>query len=63
MLAIRRLLHHSGPARWLMERIGSCNPGAVAWGFLPLSGTFQHLLLLRKVKPNKINEMKQNNFS
>lgn len=22
MLAIRRLLHHSGPARWLMERIG-----------------------------------------
>lgn len=30
MLAIRRLLHHSGPARWLMERIGSCNPRAVA---------------------------------
>ena len=30
MLAIRRLQHHPGPARWLMERIGSCNPGAVA---------------------------------
>ncbi|WP_244086406.1 hypothetical protein, partial [Aeromonas caviae] len=30
MLAIRRLQHHPGPARWSMERIGSCNPGAVA---------------------------------
>ncbi len=30
MLAIRRLQHHPGPARWLMEHIGSCNPGAVA---------------------------------
>jgi len=31
MLAIRRLQHHPGPARWSMEHIGSCNPGAVAW--------------------------------
>ncbi len=36
MLAIRRLPHHPGPARWLMERIGGCNPVAVAWG-LPTS--------------------------
>jgi len=32
MLVIRRLQYHPGPAHWSMERIGSCNPGAVAWG-------------------------------
>jgi len=31
MLVIRRLQHHPGPARWSMEHIGSCNPGAVAF--------------------------------
>ncbi|MCY9814052.1 hypothetical protein, partial [Aeromonas caviae] len=43
MLVIRRLQHHPGPARWSMERIGSCNPGAVACYFI---GYITYLIFL-----------------
>ena len=52
MLVIRRLQYHPGPARWSMERIGNCNPGAVAFKLAALERELVRKAGSEPSKPN-----------